>query len=359
MFELRSGALAALLLSATVFVAACGDDEEEASGGESGGTETITYAQPTPPTLLFYPPIVAEELGFFDEEGVEAEAAPAAEEIPMTAFIQNGDADLALADLDEVLIGRARGGDFEVVFNPQPHATEGTVVPADSPIQSFDELAGTQVGLASEENTAIFEAQLQAGGVDPGEIETTIVGTSGPTVAQALENGDIDGYVGAVSDFTALQANGIELRNITPPELADLPGNPMMTSPAIIEENGEGIERFLRAWAMGQYVGLERPDVVEAIVREAVPEEWRNEAVGEAALEQAIALYEHEDPEQLGGLDPAIWETGQDLLLEVGILEEEVDITPVLNDQFIEAANDWDREEVLQRADEYAQENGI
>jgi len=38
--------------------------------------------------------------------------------------------------------------------------------------------------------------------------------------------------------------------------------------------------------------GLERPEVVEAIVRDAVPEEWRNEEVGEAALEQAISLYE-------------------------------------------------------------------
>jgi hypothetical protein len=30
-------------------------------------------------------------------------------------------------------------------------------------------------------------------------------------------------------------------------------------------------------------VGLECPEVVEAIVRDAVSEEWRNQAVGEAA----------------------------------------------------------------------------
>ena len=42
---------------------------------------------------------------------------------------------------------------------------------------------------------------------------------------------------------------------------------------------------------MGQYVGLEHPDVVEQIVRDRVPAEWRNEEVAEAALRHAIELY--------------------------------------------------------------------
>lgn len=351
----RRAAVGVLLLSLAFLVGACGDDDE-AAGGDGGEVETITYAQPTPPTLLFYPPIVAEQLGFFEEEGVSAELAPAAEEIPMTAFVENGDADIALADLDEVVVGVAKGGDYEVVFSPQHSATEGTVVPADSAVQEFSELAGMKVGLASEENTAIFEAQLQAAGVSPDDVETVVVGTSGPTVASALTDGTIDAYTAAVSDFTALQANDIDLRNITPEELASLPGNPMMTSPDVVESKRDALVGFLRAWAMGQYVGLVNREVVEAIMREEVPEEWRKEEVGEAALTEAIKLFEPEG-DLIGDLRPEVWENGQQLLSDVGIIEQTADVDQILNDELIEEINDFDREEVERAADQWAEDN--
>jgi NitT/TauT family transport system substrate-binding protein len=343
----------ALLVSAAFVIASCGDDDDGDSGDGGGEVTTVTYAQPTPPSLLFYPPIVAETLGFFEDEGVSAELAPAAEEIPMTAFVETGDADIALADLDEVAVGVAKGGDYEVVFCPQHSATEGTVVPADSPIEEFGELAGRTVGLASEENTGIFEAQLEAAGVSADDVETVVVGTSGPTVANAVNDGEIDAYTAAVSDFTALQANDIDLRNITPPEVAALPGNPMMVSPETLESKRDALVGFLRAWAMAQYVGFVNPDVVEQIVRDEVPEEWRKEEVGEAALTQAIELFQPEG-DLIGELRPDVWENGQELLASVGIIEQTAPADEILNDELIEEINDFDRAEVEARAEEYA-----
>lgn len=347
--------MTALALMASV-AAACGGDDGDAEG-KGAGLGTITYAQPTPPSLLFFPPIVAEELGFFADEGVTAKLAPAAEEIPMTTFIETGDADLALADLDEVAVGVAKGGDYEVVFSPQHSATEGTVVPAGSPIQRFGQLAGRTVGLASEENTGIFEAQLKAAGVSADAVETVVVGTSGPTVANALSSNEIDAYTAAVSDFTVLQANGIALRNITPPQLAALPGNPMMTSPETLESKREAMVGFLRAWAKAQYVGLVNREVVEKIVRKEVPEEWRKEEVGEAALTQSIELVRPRG-DLIGDLRPEVWKNGQELLASVGIIEQTAPVDQILNDELIKEINDFDRAEVEARAKEYAAQGG-
>ena len=357
----RTTLLFIALVAFAFAVAACGgDDGEEATqGGQqetAAATTTVTYALPTPPTLEFYPPIVAEALGFFEEEGVEARLAPSAEEIPMTAFLENGDAELTLADVDEVVIAANRGTELQVVFDPQHKNTEGTVVPEESPIQEFSELVGKRVGLASEENTSLFRAQAEAVGVSPDEIETVTVGTSGPTVANALSEGEIDAYVGAVSDFTALNANGITLRNITPEEIGNFPGNPMSTLPGILEEKRDPLVGFLRAWAKAQYLGIERPDVVEAIVREEIPEEWRNEAVAEAALENAINLFTPEG-DVIGEIRPEVWENGQELLRSIGVIEETVDIDTILNDELVAEINDWDREEVEQAADAWLEEN--
>ncbi len=360
MLTVRSTRAATVLLASTALaIGACGGDDEPSGEASQGGEpQEIVFSQPTPPSLLFYPPLVAEELGFFADENVEAELAPAAEEIPSTAFLENGDADIAISDVDEIVIARSKGGEQVVVFSPQHSNTAGTVVPEDSEIQSFGDLAGKRVGLASEEDTSIFRAQLEDAGLAEGDIDTVVVGTSGATIANVLREGEVDAYVGAVSDFTALQANGVQLRNITPEGIDKIDGNPMAVMPETLETRREALVGFLRAWAKAQYVGQVKPDVVETIVREEVPAEWRNEAVGEAALQTAIDLFEPDDPERIGDVRPEVWQTGQDLLASVGIIERKVPIEGALDDQLIEEINDFDRAEVEAAADAWLEENG-
>ncbi len=216
----RTGNRFALVLAAAALaVAGCGGDDDEGSGGgdqaaQAGGE--IVYSLPTPPSLLFYPTLVAEELGFFEEENVQPDLAPAAEEIAATAFLDNGDADVAFADVDEIILARAKGGQHEVIFSPQHTNTAGIVVPEDSAIQDINGVEGQTVGLESEESTRFLDAMLDAAGVSKDSVETAVVGTSGPLVAKTFADDKIQAYVGNASDFTALEANDVPLRNITP-----------------------------------------------------------------------------------------------------------------------------------------------
>ena len=351
-------ALAAAMLMA---LAGCGGDDDEGSNGggdqsAQGGGEVV-YALPTPPSLLFYPALVAEELGFFEEENVQPKLAPAAEEISATAFLDNGDADISFADVDEVILARSKGGEHEVIFSPQHTNTAGIVVPEDSDIQDIRGVAGQTVGLESEESTRFLDAMLDAAGVSKDDVETAIVGTSGPLVAKTFEDDKIQAYVGNASDFTALQANKVPLRNITPEDVGRIDGNPLATLPPTLQEKRAAITGFLRAWVKAQHVGQVNREVTEAIVREKVPAEWRNEASGEAALDLAIALMKPDDPMRIGDVRPDVWATGQDVLRRAGILEEEVDVKAALNDELIADINDFDRAEVERAAEQWAQEN--
>jgi NitT/TauT family transport system substrate-binding protein len=357
-------ALLAVTAAALIAIGAgCGGDDDEGGGGGGGGggdggggTTEIVYNLPTPPSALFYPTLVAEELGFFEEEGVSPKLAPAAEEIAATAFLDNGDADVSFADVDEIILARSQGGEHQAIFSPQHTNTAGIVVPEDSDIQDIAGIEGQKVGLESEESTRFLTAMLDSGGVDPESVETAVVGTSGPLIAKTLDEGEIQAYVGNASDFTALSANGVSLRNITPEDAAAIDGNPMAVLPDTLQEKREAIVGFLRAWTKGQYVGQVNRDVVEQIAREKVPAEWRNEASGEAALDLAITLMEPDDPERIGDVRADVWETAQDFLVRAGVLEEgqTVDMSDALNDELIEEINDWDRAEVDQIVEEYA-----
>jgi NitT/TauT family transport system substrate-binding protein len=351
-------AVLALMAAAIVALgAACGDDDDDGGGGGGGGgTQEIVYNLPTPPSVLFYPTLVAEELGFFEEEGVSPKLAPAAEEISATAFLDNGDADVSFADVDEIILARSQGGEHTAIFSPQHTNTAGIVVPEESDIQDISDVEGQKVGLESEESTRFLAAMLDTAGIDPDSVETAVVGTSGALVAKTFEDDEIQAYVGNASDFTALSANDVALRNITPEDVGRIDGNPMATLPNILNEKREAIVGFLRAWTKGQYVGQVNREVVEQIAREKVPAEWRNEASGEAALDLAISLMEPDDPERIGDLRPDVWDTGQNVLVSAGVLEEgqTIDVQEALDDSLIEEINDWDRAEVEAAAEEYA-----
>jgi NitT/TauT family transport system substrate-binding protein len=335
--------------------AGCGDDDDDGGGG-GGGSQELVYNLPTPPSALFYPALVAEELGFFEEEGVSPKLAPAAEEISATAFLDNGDADVSFADVDEIILARAKGGEHTAIFSPQHTNTAGIVVPDDSDIQDISGVEGQKVGLESEDSTRFLEAMLESEGVDPGSVDTAVVGTSGPLIAKTLEDGEIQAYVGNASDFTALSANGVSLRNITPEEAAAIDGNPMAVLPDTLEQKREAIVGFLRAWTKAQYVGQVNREVVEQIARKQVPAEWRNEASGEAALDLAIDLMKSDDPERIGDVRADVWTTAQDFLVSAGVIEEDekIDINEALDDSLIQEINDWDREEVERVAEEYS-----
>ena len=346
--------LALMAAAILVLAAGCGGDDDD-DGGGGGGSQEIVYNLPTPPSALFYPALVAEELGFFEEEGVSPKLAPAAEEISATAFLDNGDADVSFADVDEIILARSQGGEHTAIFSPQHTNTAGIVVPEDSDIQDITDVEGKKVGLESEESTRFLSAMLESEGVDPDSVDTAVVGTSGALVAKTFEDGEIDAYVGNASDFTALSANDVPLRNITPEDAAAIDGNPLAVLPGTLEEKREAIVGFLRAWAKAQHVGQVNREVVEQIAREKVPAEWRNEASGEAALDLAIELMKPDDPERIGDVRPDVWNTAQDFLLSAGVIEEDqkVDVNEALDDQLIEEINDWDRAEVERAAEEY------
>jgi NitT/TauT family transport system substrate-binding protein len=349
--------LAVLAAGLAAVGASCGGDDEGDGGGGGGGgaTQEIVYNLPTPPSTLFYPTLVAEELGFFEEEGVSPKLAPAAEEISATAFLDNGDADLSFADVDEIILARSKGGDHTAIFSPQHKNTAGIVVPEDSDIQDFSGVEGKTVGLESEDSTRLVDAMLESAGIDKESVDTAVIGTSGPLVAKSFEDGKIDAYVGNASDFTALSANGVSLRNVTPDDVGRIDGNPLAVLPDTLKQKRKAIVGFLRAWAKAQYVGQVNREVVEQIARDKVPAEWRNEESGEAALDLAIDLMKPDDPERIGDLRPDVWDTGQEVLVSAGVLEQgdTIQVQEALDDSLIAEINDWDRAEVEAAAEEH------
>ncbi len=306
---------------------------------------TVNMINPLPRSANFYPLIVGEALGYFEDEGIEVNLLPSSTSLPFVAFVLNGQADLAMLDPTEVINAVATGAPIKMIYEVMQNAPEGIAVLADSPYQSVADLAGTTVGLVSDRDRNTLAFALGTADLSIDDVQTAVLGESGPTLANALTNGDVSAISGAVPDWLALQAAGLQIRLITPPDVTAIPANNFVIREDRIEELRPAIEGFLRAWSKGNHAAAIDPDAVAAMAAAAVPEEWENPEFGRQFLDASIGM-NVSVTEQIGAPQPEAWAALQPRLMSVGAIQQEFDPATFIDSSFIGPANDWSREEL-------------
>jgi NitT/TauT family transport system substrate-binding protein len=305
----------------------------------------VSMINPLPRSTNFFPLVVGEALGYFAANGVEVNLLPSDTSIPYVAFIQNGQADLAMLDPVETVNAINAGAPIATVYEVMQNAPEAIGVLDSSAYDSVDDLVGTTVGLVSDRDRAFLQASLDVVGVSIDDVETVVLGESGPTLAAAIRDGTVSAISGAAPDWINLNANGIAVRLIQPEEMMASPANTFAANTETLEEKRVAMEGFLRAWSMGMYVATVNPEAVAAMLRQGVPAEWENEDAGQLYLDMSIGM-NVSMTERLGDLQTDVWTALQPRLLSSGAIETEVDVTAFLNDIYIAGANDFDRAQV-------------
>src|SRR5690606_24283545 len=196
------------------------------SGASAQELTKLRILAPNVAATSTYAAFVAEELGFYADEGLEVTFQAGGDTaVPFVAFLANGEADVTMLDSAQVFQALNAGQEISVVYEVMQYAPDRISVPASSPIQGLAEIKGKTVGLASDRDQATLQMMLDFVGVDIGEVRTAVVGDSGPTLAKALQDGAIDAFAGGGNDTNGIESAGLALRNITPPSASENPGN--------------------------------------------------------------------------------------------------------------------------------------
>ena len=327
-----------------------------ANGVAAQDLTTINAVMPKQRSANYFPLIVGEALGYFEEEGISVNLLPSDTPIPFVNFLRNGQADIAMLDSAEVLQAVAAGVDLNVVYEVMQTAPDGIAVSGESALTDVAELAGQTVGLVSDRDRVTMQIALDARGMTEADVTTVVVGEAGPTLAAAFRDQTVAAIAGSGPDWLAIQANGIPVKLITPSEVSNKPGNTFAVTAGTLADKGDLIEGYLRAWSKGMYVATFAPDVVAKIAQDAVPEEWEDAEFGQQYLNNAIRL-NVSVTETLGGLNTGTWESIQPGMQKFGLIEELVDPSVFLAPGPVEAANDFDRAEVEEEVAAWRAEN--
>ena len=351
---------AALLLVIALVGAACGDDDGDGGGdvelreielGLSGGS------------LAFYGFFAAEELGYYEDEGLDVNITPTegSSEAAQQLVAENFDIAMGVPDAMLAAMQTENLYPFYTYFTSE---FRDWVVPADSAIQEVADLEGMRQGVSTLQSgeVPLVRYLLQQEGIDPQtDIQIIEVGDQPPSIQAALEQGRVDSFAGSASHVIAINAAGYETRSILPETFqSGLPVEGLLAREPH-NEDSELLVGIARATSKGLLFCQTNPDACLDVIGQGRPELVEDRALAEETLENYINF--STPPEEDGRLffSPTSvegWETylgvyssGEDpVVTDPDAIDLETLVIEDLRDQI----NDFDYDAVVEEAENFS-----
>ncbi|UQN14906.1 ABC transporter substrate-binding protein [Gulosibacter sp. ACHW.36C] len=167
-------------------------DSGSASQANSGDATVIAVAGLT--NLHNIPLVLADELGYFEEEGVNVQLSDLQSGTKALEAVESGSAPIAASFYDHTLRMQSKGRGYTsfVVLSDSPGAVLATPPSSSGEVTSIADLKGQPVGIAAPGSAeqAYFEQALQENGMELSDVSLVTTGTGSSAVA-AMEGGQV------------------------------------------------------------------------------------------------------------------------------------------------------------------------
>lgn len=333
-------------------------------GAEERLSLTMGMASEDTYTAEWWGWLAADSLGYYDELGLDVEfvATGGSGDVMEQVIAGNLDAGNPSAPA----FGEAALVGLEVVnvFTYSSGAIFGIFVPEDGGITDIAGLRGANIGISEPGGgeVAFLEAALRDAGIDPlTEVTFIPIGDGGPETLAALENGSVDAYSTAYNDIFAVQTAGVTLNDLTPSIYNTFPARGIISTPSRVAEKSDAFELFARGTAMGIYFCLQNTEACRDLMKGAIPAVFEQNAdgisQGDLRFELSLEQVPPADINRIGQHDEEGTQAFLDLIQSTSADYISVNAADVLNSDYIDFANDFDRARVEADAAAYEFQN--
>lgn len=232
------------------------DPGEAAAEASEGGLATVRVGHV--PVTIYAPLFIADQKGYFAEEGIDVELLPVQGGTENVVQVAAGNFDVAGGGIGAGMLNAvARGIDFEIVaplHTERPPVTSPLVVSKarydSGEITEVADLAGKKVSTNAKGSATeywLWKA-LQQGGLGFGDVE--VIGLGFREVGAALENGSLDGGILGEPLATLAEDQGLIAR-LSEDFIDDFTSTMIYYNKEWAEANPELARGFIKAFIRG------------------------------------------------------------------------------------------------------------
>jgi NitT/TauT family transport system substrate-binding protein len=287
---------------------------------------------PFRPDVQFAPFYVALQKGYFENEGlnVSIEHFPENEAV---ALVGAEEAAFAVVSGEQVLLARAQELPVVYVLAWWQDYPVAVAFPEGSDIQVPEDLVGKKIGIPGLYGASYigFRALIGSAGVLEADLTLDSIGYN---QVEAMAAGQEDAVViYANNEPVQLDALGIPTRLLRVADYVHLASNGLITNESVVSEDPELIRKMNVALLRGVEETIEDPSLAFTYCMTYVEGlAHANHEVLKKVLTESTGFWQ---AEKLGYSDMEAWENMHDILLEMGLLEKQVDVTKAFSNEFL------------------------
>jgi len=327
----RTAAAVGFAAAAAIALAACSSPASSSSDGS--GSDTVGMA--IQPWLGYGPWYIAQEEGYFADQGVDVTITNFSNDADMSAAFASHRVQIANVASHSALQLKEQGLDISIVLLLDASLTADAIL-SDGAVSSVADLKGQRIAFeeGSVSNLLLGYALQQSGlslsditpvPMDPSEAATALIGGSVPVAVT---------YEPYISE--AQQASGDLERIFTAGEKPGLISDVLIVDNSYLKENPEAVQKVVNAWGPAVAFYESNPDEARSIIATNVGSDV--EALATAF--DGVEFFPLDDNKtRLGGdYATSVLPAVQDVATEIGLLEGGTDTAEMIDSSFVENA---------------------
>ncbi|HVY07724.1 MAG TPA: ABC transporter substrate-binding protein [Burkholderiales bacterium] len=218
----------------------------------------VTIAVGGKASLYYLPLTIAEQLGYFKDEGLQVDIVDFAGGAKALQAMMGGSADVVSGGFDHVVVMRARGQNLRafVLQGGTPAISLGVAKDKAASYKSPRDLAGMKIGVSAPGSSthAFVNHLLASAGLAPDAVSIVGVGT-GPSAVAAVQAGHVDAIANIEPAMTMLERSGaikvvvetVSVRGAQAVYGSPLPSGSLYTRDEFIKANPNTVQALTNA----------------------------------------------------------------------------------------------------------------
>ncbi len=276
-------------------------------GAPEGQAAKVTLALDWTPNTNHTGIYVAQQKGWYEEEGIELQILPYAEGTTTDQLVSSGTADFGISFEESVVLARAAGQDVVSVAAVIQSNTSALVTLKESGLDRPRKLDGKRyAGYGAPFEEPVISSVIRHDG-GKGEFKSV---TANLYAYEAVKTGQADfvwifmGWDGVAAERAGVDLNAFYIKDYGVP---DYYTPVIITSGEQIEQDPEVVRRFMAATARGYEWAIANPEEAADLLIEAAPEGTFPDPELVRASQQWLSPRYKEGQERWGVQDLTVW----------------------------------------------------